>query len=173
MSDPTAYELGGDYSQTDPRVRRLDAWANHGGFRLRMPFMTQVAPNLWHGGGEPGLILPTFIQYKLSLYKWQDYTIKHDLVESRTVEMYDSVDQQFDQITELAEWVNERRKLGPVFVHCQAGLNRSSLVVAKALLLAGDVDSGQAAIDLIRSRRDIACLCNPAFEAWVREQVAA
>lgn len=169
-TDPTAYVLGGDGNFTDPRIRRLNAWANHGGFRLQMPFMTEVAENLWHGGVEPGLILPDFIDYKLSLYQWEDYEIHHDLKESKTVEMYDSLDQGFEQVVELAEWVNERRLLGPVFVHCQAGLNRSSLVVAMALLGAGDVATGQEAIDLIRAKRDPACLCNPAFANWVRNQ---
>ena len=55
-------------------------------------------------------------------------------------------------------------------MHCQAGLNRSSLVVAIALLLSGEVSTGQEAIDLIREKRDPACLCNPAFEKWVRSQ---
>lgn len=166
--DPTAYELGGDLAQSDPRIRRLDAWSNHGFLRLKMPYMTEVAENLWHGGVETGLILPDFIDYKLSLYRWEDYTINHQIKESRTVEMFDSLDQGFEQIHDLAEWVNERRLLGPVMVHCQAGLNRSSLVVAMALIGLGDVSTGQEAIDLIRERRDPACLCNPAFETWVR-----
>jgi len=165
--DPTAYELGGNLDLSDPRVRRLDAWANHGNMRLRMPFMTQVAENLWHGGVERGMVLPDFVQFKLSLYPWEDYAIRHN-VETRTVEMYDSLDQGFEQIAELAEWVNARRLIGPVFVHCQAGLNRSSLVVAAALVGLGDVETGQEAIDLIRRKRDAACLCNPAFERWVQ-----
>lgn len=169
-TDPTAYALGGDSTLTDPRTRRINSWSNHGGFRIQMPFMTEVAENLWHGGVEAGLVLPHFIDYKLSLYRWKDYEINHPLKESKTVETYDSVDQGFEQVAELAVWVNERRLLGPVFVHCQAGLNRSSLVVAMALLGLGDVSSGQEAIDLIRSRRDPACLCNPAFERWVRNQ---
>jgi len=167
-SDPTAYPLGGDLAITDPRIRRLDGFANHGNGRIEMPFMTQVADNLWHGGAETGLVLPEFIEYKLSLYKWEEYTINHELKDSLTVTMYDSTDQAFDQIPALAEWVNERRALGPVFVHCQAGLNRSSLVVAAALVAAGDVANGDEAIELIRAKRDLSCLCNPAFEAWVR-----
>lgn len=168
--DPTAYSLGGNLSESDPRIRRLDAWANHGPtpLRLRMPYMTEIAENLWQGGVGRWLILPDFIDYHLSLYRWQDYDVRHELKESRTVEMYDSLDQGFDQIAELAGWVNERRELGPVFINCQAGLNRSSLVVAAALLAAGDVATGQEAIDLIRVRRDPAALCNPSFERWVQ-----
>lgn len=169
-SDPTAYDVGGDLDLTDPRVRRLNGWSNHGNRRIEMPFMTQVAENLWHGGVATGLVLPDFVEYKLSLYQWEDYEIRHELKDSLTVEMYDSTSQGFDLIHDLAEWVNQRRADGPVFVHCQAGLNRSSLVVAMALIQSGEVETGAEAIELIREKRDVSCLCNPAFEAWVRTQ---
>lgn len=168
-ADPTSYALGGNGSYTDPRVRRLNAYSSHGNRRLNMPFMTQVTDDLWHGGCERGLVLPEFVDFKLSLYQWEDYKYSRD-IETRTVEMYDSLDQTFDQVTELAEWVNERRKKGTVFVHCQAGLNRSSLVVGKALILNGDVSDGNEAVELIRAKRDPACLVNPAFESWLRTQ---
>lgn len=173
MSDPTAYNLGGDPSSTDPRVRRLNAWSNYGNYRLQMPFMTQVTDNLWHGGVEFGLVLPDFVDFKLSLYPWEDYIYPEDkLVWSRNIEMYDDIEQGFDQINDLADMVNSARKEGVVFVHCQAGLNRSSLVVAVALIRNGDVANGQEAIDLLRSKRDPAVLCNPAFEKWVRDYQA-
>lgn len=166
--DPTAYDLGGDKTISDPRIRRLDAYANFGGrHRLTMPFMTQVTDNLWHGGVEPGLILPDNIDYSLSLYPWTEYGFEHMLQERLTVRMYDSLDQSLDQVAELAEWVNRRRAQGTVAVNCQAGLNRSSLIIGAALLLAGDVRTGQEAVDLIRARRDRACLINPAFEDYI------
>lgn len=169
--DPTAYYLGGDPRFTDPRERHLDAHANYGpGYPLRMPFMTQVAENLWHGGVEAGLVLPAFVDYKLSLFRPEDYAFQHELKESLTVTMQDDLEQEADEIPELAVWVNERRALGPVFVHCQAGINRSSLVVAAALIESGEVATGQEAIDFIREKRDRACLCNPNFEAWVRDE---
>ena len=167
--DPTAYPLGGNSAFTDPQQRFINGWSNHGGLRIEMPFITQVADNLWHGGVEDGLVLPEFIEYKLSLYPWEDYTINHDIKETKKVQMYDSIDQGFDQIQELALWVNEKRKDGPVLVHCQAGLNRSSLVVAAALVASGEAANGQEAVDLIREKRSEACLCNPAFEAWVQK----
>jgi len=170
FQDPTAFDLGGVGSWTDPRERRLTGWTAHGNHKLDVPFMTEVAPYLWHGGVQQGLVLPTFIKHVLSLYQWEEYTVNHELLSSKTVEMYDSLDQSLDQIAELAVGVNEARKTGPVLVHCQAGLNRSSLVVAKALLLSGEVANGQEAIDLIRTRRSVACLCNPAFEYWVATQ---
>lgn len=38
-----------------------------------------------------------------------------------------------------------------VYVHCQAGMNRSALVVARVLMARGM--SGRAAVDLVRERR--------------------
>lgn len=170
FKDPTKIDIEG-FGSKDPRLRRMTGWTAHGGYRIDVPFMTEVAPNLWHGGVETGLVLPDFIKHKLSLYQWEDYEItENQLLSSRTVEMYDSESQAMDQVEELAEWVNEARKTGPVLVHCQAGLNRSSLIVAKALLLSGEVENGQEAIDLIRHKRTGVCLCNPAFEKWVRDQ---
>jgi protein-tyrosine phosphatase len=62
--------------------------------------------------------------------------------------------------------VNSCRGSGPTLVHCQAGLNRSSLVVVRALVLDGmDVDT---AIAVVREKRSPVCLCNPSFESWLR-----
>jgi protein-tyrosine phosphatase len=64
-------------------------------------------------------------------------------------------------------WVNACRAAGPTLVHCQAGLNRSSLVIARALILSGM--PSVAAIALIREKRSPACLSNPSFERWLRQ----
>ena len=84
--------------------------------------------------------------------------------------MYDSLDQAYGQVDAIAAWVNAGRRSAPTLVHCQAGLNRSSLVAARALMLEGR--SADEAITLIREQRSPACLCNPAFERWLREQPA-
>jgi len=167
MSDPTAINVGNVGWFTDPQEIMIDAYTSHGRHHVHMPFITPVADNLWHGGVTAGLVLPEFIKHVLSLYQWEAYTIGHKGVEVRTVEMYDSVDQDTSQIEELAEWVNEARKTGPVLVHCQAGLNRSSLVIAKALLMSGEVANGREAVDLLREKRSPGVLCNPKFEEWV------
>jgi hypothetical protein len=62
-------------------------------------------------------------------------------------------------------WVNLCRTTGPVLVHCQAGLNRSSLVAARALMLDGRT-AGDA-IRTVREKRSPACLCNRAFEDYL------
>ena len=87
----------------------------------------------------------------VSLYPWEGYTLRHEIDSQLVVEMYDSLDQGFDQVDAIARWVNECRKSGPVLVHCQAGLNRSGLVVARALVLAGDVADGAEAVRFLTS----------------------
>src|SRR5690606_5405839 len=99
--------------------------------------ISEVAHNLWQGGFEEGLVLPEFFEHVVSLYRWGAYEADHELRSVTTVRMYDSVNQGTDDIPALAQWVNHLRKSGPVLVHCQAGLNRSALVVASALVQSG------------------------------------
>jgi protein-tyrosine phosphatase len=116
------------------------------------------------------MILPSFIKQLVSLYPWEAYTVNHDLDTALEVTMYDSEEQAFDQVDTIAAWINECRATGPVLVHCQAGLNRSSLVAARALVLEGMQPA--EAIALIRAKRSSACLCNPAFERWLLANAA-
>lgn len=147
----------------DPTERRMRGHAAHGNTPFDVPFISQIDGNLWQGGCQDGLILPEFIEHVVSLYPWEQYTVRHELKSSLTVRMYDSTDQGMAQVDAIAAWVNTAAADGPVLVHCQAGLNRSSLVVARALMLRG-LPSGDA-IGLIRERRSPACLCNPSFVA--------
>jgi protein-tyrosine phosphatase len=110
-------------------------------------------------------VLPRFIRHLVSLYPWEHYTVRHDLGSRLEVRMYDSIDQSFGQLDGIAGWVNVCRTDGPTLVHCQAGLNRSSLVVARALILDGM--TARDAIDLVREKRSPVCLCNPSFEKWL------
>jgi protein-tyrosine phosphatase len=150
----------------DPRRQRMSGFTAHKHMFFDVPFITEVAPNLWQGGCESGLILPTVIKHLLSLYKWEAYDVNHKLRTQHTIEMYDSLDQATDQIDRWARWVNARRRTGPVLVHCQAGLNRSGLVTARALMYDGM--TADAAIALLREKRSPAVLCNQAFEDYLR-----
>lgn len=154
---------------TDPFQQFISGYTNFGGGYIQMPFITKVAENLYMGGVESGLVLPAEIDFVLSLYKWKKYTKNHMLQDELIIEMHDSDEQDLSGIDELAEWVNRRRELGPVLVHCQAGLNRSGIVVARALMLNGDVNTGQEAINLLREKRSFAVLSNPTFAEWVRD----
>lgn len=68
-----------------------------------------------------------------------------------------------------AQWVAETASpASPVLVRCAAGLNRSGLIVARALLVRGF--GAEAAIALVRERRDPGALANPRFTAWLRDE---
>lgn len=70
------------------------------------------------------------------------------------------------QVDKWGRWVNARRRTGPVLVHCQAGLNRSSLIVCRALMMEGL--TAAEAIATVRDKRSPACLCNDSFEQHLR-----
>lgn len=150
----------------NPQIKRMVGQTYHGGIKFDVPFITQVAENLWQGGCTNGLILPTHINYVMSLYPWERYTINHKVRGELYIRMYDDPNQALDQVEQMAHQVNAWRKRGQVLVHCQAGLNRSSLVVARALMLDGL--TADEAITLLRENRSPACLCNRAFEAYLR-----
>lgn len=141
--------------------------ATHGMTPFDVPYISQIRGNLWQGGCREGLVLPDHIDIVVSLYPWEKYDISPN-VERFEIEMYDSLDQAYDQVDEIAKMVNGFLDDGKtVLVHCQAGLNRSSLIATRALMLQGM--TADEAITLVRKQRSPACLCNPSFEAHLRE----
>ena len=71
-----------------------------------------------------------------------------------------------DRIVAAAVWAHARWAAGDrVLVRCQAGLNRSGLVTALVLMLAGWEPAD--AIAQLRAARSPHALCNPAFVAWL------
>lgn len=156
--DPTAFPI-----EFDPRERRMRGTATHGLTPFDVPFVSQITDDLWTGGCENGLVLPDHIQHVVSLYPWERYSAHHDVRSMLAVRMYDDLaGPDLDQLDAIASWVNICRSTGATLVHCQAGLNRSNLVAARALMLEGM--TARAAIDLLRERRSPAVLCNPTFE---------
>jgi protein-tyrosine phosphatase len=142
--------------------------AVHGDKYFDVPFISQIEGNLYQGGCTNGLILPHFIKHVISLYPWESYSRRHDLDTNHAVRMYDSLEgPDRDEIIYLAELVNLCVEDAPTLVHCQAGLNRSGLVAAVALMLQGR--TAEEAITLLRTTRSEAVLCNPVFEQWVRD----
>lgn len=158
--DPTRIHIA-----TDPLTRRMTGVARHGNTPFSVPYISPIADNLWQGGCETGLVLPDFIKHVVSLYPWEKWTIHHEAT-TDYVEMYDSEDQGFEQVDALARLVNEYRKDGPTLANCQAGLNRSSLIAARALYLDG-FGNGREILTHLRAARSPAVLCNPAFAAEV------
>jgi len=159
--DPTRIDI-----EFDPLRQRMVGVSAHGLLPFDVPFISEITDNLWLGGCEEGLVLPEVIAHLVSLYPWERYTVNHELDSLLEVRMYDSTDQAFEQVDAIASWVNTCRQAAPTLVHCQAGLNRSSLVAARALVLDGMTPDD--AITLIRAMRSPACLSNPSFERWLR-----
>lgn len=162
MPDPTAFNIS-----FDPTERRMSGYTRIGNAYFDVPFISEVDENLWQGGCQNGLNLPKFVEHLVSLYPWEHYTVRHELKSKLEVVMYDSEEQAFDQVDAIAHWVNVCRKDGVTLVHCQAGLNRSSLVGARALMLGGL--SADVAIAQVRDKRSSVCLINPSFEKWLRD----
>lgn len=164
--DPTAIDI-----EFDPHHQRMAGTAYHGNKDFDVPYISEVkgAINLFQGGCHNMLTLPRNIEHLVSLYPWEAYDVEHDLGSRLEVRMYDSVDDAPDmaQVVHVAKWVNACREQGPTLVHCQAGLNRSGLVAAVALVLEGYIP--EDAITLLRLSRSDAVLCNPAFEKMVME----
>lgn len=153
---------------TDPMTKRMVGRTLHGGYDFDVPYMSEVVPGLWQGGCENGLVLPTHINFLVSLYPWERYTINHKMRGELYIRMYDDPNQATDQVETIARQVNEWRKAGKgnVLVHCQAGLNRSSLIIVRALMLDGM--TADEAIELVRKKRSWACLSNKGFETYLK-----
>jgi protein-tyrosine phosphatase len=152
----------------DPTHQRMSGVAVHGNTPFDVPFISKVYDDLWQGGCQSGLRLPTFIDHLVSLYPWEQYHEGHELKSRLVVRMYDDLaGPNRDEVEGVARWINAARKTGTVLVHCQAGLNRSGLVTAAALILEGM--PAKEAIQTLREARSDAVLCNPSFASWLEK----
>lgn len=152
-------------SKYDPMQRRMKGILRTYDMPFDMPAISQIAPNLWQGGCLAGLVLPQFVKHVVSLFADGTYVISHEVESKLVVKMADKPDEDLSQVDALARWINDCRKTGSVLVYCSAGLNRASVVVARALMLEGM--NAQEAIGLIRQKRSPAALCNKHFEKWL------
>lgn len=130
------------------------------------PLISHIQDNLYVGGCINGVRLDDDFQTVVSLYKWERYNLGPQ-TERHEVTMYDAGEvPDVDQLHELAGIVSDALdRGGKVLVHCQAGLNRSNLVTALALIKRGS--SPADAIALLREKRSPVVLCNRAFESWL------
>jgi len=163
--DPTGIELLAESG--NPLDARMTGVTVHKAMPFDCPVITAITDDLWMGGYDDGLVLPDEVDHVISLYRWAKYDVAKALQSYLVVEMYDddTADVPAEQVEMLARWINVCRKSGTTLVHCQAGLNRSALVVATALTLDGH--SPADAIELLRTQRSRAVLCNQAFEDWL------
>lgn len=139
---------------------------------FKAPLITHIEDNLYVGGCTDGFVLDDSWQTVISLYKRERYALgpKTERIE---VTMYDAGEVPDEtQLHELAEAVNDAlARGGKVLVHCQAGLNRSNLVTALALIKRGRTP--EDAIALLREKRSPVVLCNQSFENWLLRQGAS
>lgn len=131
------------------------------------PLFSHIEGNLWVGGCKDGVRLPDDFEFVVSLYQWEKYALPENAVRFE-VEMYDSAFVDEANVAAMADTVNACLSKGKTLVHCQAGLNRSNLVAAYALMQRGS--TAREAIDLLRSKRSPMILCNQQFEQWLLEQ---
>lgn len=152
----------------DFETHKIEGFVHGHGF-VSTPLFSQIDGNLWMGGC-PVESAPMEFQFVIDLYTHGEYHVRgHQIV--TVAKMLDTSDIPDARVLHaLADYVNACRAIGPVLVHCQAGLNRSGLVTALALMKAGR--SSKDAIELMRAQRSDAVLCNPSFHMWLRKQDA-
>lgn len=155
---------------TDLTSHHIEGFAVMGNTPFSMPLITYVGHfgigELHQGGCRDGVKVD--FDTIISLYPWERY----DALGATRIEvtMYDAS----GEVPEVQlDWVADQIKyfldLGQrVLVHCQAGLNRSSLAIAH-FFMKHENFTAEEAITLIR-KRSPACLCNPDFEAWLRRR---
>lgn len=153
----------------DLTSHRIEGIAIMGNTPFSVPLISYVGSfkqgTLHQGGCKHGLAVD--FDVIISLYPWENYVANsaHTVIE---VQMFDQLglipDATLDHLADEIAWQLERGQR--VLVHCQAGLNRSSLLIAHYLMKHEGLTADEA-ITLVRKRSE-ACLCNPDFEAWLR-----
>lgn len=141
----------------------------HAGPNLDLPAVTQITDDLWVGGVKASKTLypelPREFLFVVALTKLRYRNREGTATIRSPIGDGDHVDGAL--VDDLAGWVNVFRAQGPTLVHCESGLNRAPLVVARALILEGM--SPDEAISLLREKRSPRVLNNPAFENWLRD----
>lgn len=139
------------------------------------PLWSEILPGLWLGGTDdddtietgvdtykPRMITKNDFDTVVTLYSWAQPV--DWLVEEVRYGFYDSeighID--FSAVERAADFAYQAWKSGKrVLIRCQAGINRSSLVMAHVLMK--DRYTAREAIDLMREKRSKAVLLNKHF----------
>jgi len=143
------------------------------------PLFSEILPNLFMGGTDDDDVIhipaPRYKQGSnlpfdaiVTMYAWArpaDWNVQEFRYGVPDAAMSDI---DLARLRDAVEFAHARWKAGDrVLVRCQAGLNRSGLVTALVLIKEGNTP--QAAIDLIRVKRDRDALCNMDFVEWILE----
>ncbi len=150
---------------SDFTSHHIEGIAREGNIPFSVPLYSQIDGNLWMSGCPRGSV-PEQFKFVISLYPWEHYAVlEHQIITQ--AQLFDSADVPDEGVLlAIARYVNEARKVAPTLVHCQAGLNRSGLITALALIESGA--TADEAITLLREKRCLAVLCNKAFEGWLK-----
>ncbi len=176
---------------TELPVMRGDAVMARGASYFEVPLFSHVIDNLWQGCSpaefenghlylceevfdidkeiDPDQVYswkPRFDKI-LNLYPWGDYFVPK-ATEVVKVTAFDSGNVDYNTFQNAAllvlDWLDDGHK---VLVHCQAGLNRSSFVVALVLMEKYHMTPDEA-ISHIRKSRSEMCLCNNTFRQYLK-----
>jgi hypothetical protein len=147
--------------KTDLTSHHIEGFAREGNTPFSMPLITQIEDNLWSGDCIHDVNLGDKFDFVVSLYPWEQFRVSKTAV-VMYAPLYDRGEMpDIATVEAIADYVNAVRKIGPTLVHCQAGLNRSGLISALALIKSGHTP--QSAITLLREKRSPAVLCNKTF----------
>ncbi len=152
---------------SDFTSHHIEGIAREGNIPFSVPLYSQIDGNLWMSGCPRGSA-PEQFKFIVCLYPWETYAVREHQIHTQA-QLFDSAAVPNEGVLlALARYVNEARKVAPTLVHCQAGLNRSGLISALALIESGKTPD--EAIGLLREKRCSAVLCNKAFDSWLRSR---
>ena len=137
---------------------------------------TEILPRLWQGGTanedtfnqlrEPQITKQQFDSV-YTLYAFAnpvDWMVRE--VRLGFYDDYEALSIDSGELYRLARMAHRDWKRGErVLIRCQAGLNRSGLIMGLTLLKEGY--SAEQAIELMRAKRASHVLMNPLFESWL------
>ena len=149
-------------------------------YEIKMPeaLWSEVLPGLWQGGTDDfdtiweverasvAEITKGDFDSVYTAYAWAnpcDWLVKEVRYPFYDGDMKDI---DFKEIYQVVRIAHEDWKAGKkVLIRCQAGLNRSGLIMALVLMREGY--TAQNAIALMREKRGESVLCNKTFEKWL------
>lgn len=145
---------------------------------FNFPLWSEILTDLWLGGTDDfdtigfskrsEQIKKADFDTVVTLYAWA-HPVDWFVQELR-YGFYDDTSNSFSEkeLMHAARFAHDSWKSGKrVLVRCQAGINRSSLVMGIVLMLEGY--TADQAISMMRNKRSMAVLMNKSFENYLRE----
>jgi len=138
---------------------------------------SEVLPGLWQGGTDDDDVFDQLAKpmitkkdFDLVITAYASANPVDWFVKELRFGFYDSDMQDFDpnELKPIVRMAHEDWKRGQrVLIRCQAGMNRSGLIMALVLIREGY--TADEAINLIRTKRSKHALFNGRFEKWLKE----